>query len=84
MNPARALLKKHVDRMIANGSPVIVGIPAWRGTNAPLVLPTGQVVDSGITLEQYEVRVLAHEDLGCIRSDAQAFVDADLLKSYKG
>lgn len=26
MNPARALLKKHVDRMIANGSPVIAEI----------------------------------------------------------
>ena len=84
MNPARALLKKHVDRMIANGSPVIVGIPAWRGINAPIVLTSGQVVDSGITLEQYEVRVVAYEDLGCTRSDAQAFVDADLLQSHKG
>jgi len=57
--------------------------PQWFGINAPLVLPSGQIVDSGITLDQYEVRVVAYEDLGCIRSDAQAFVDADLLKSHK-
>ena len=59
-------------------------LPAWFGTNQPLVLPSGQIVDSGITLEQYEVRVLAYEDLDCTRSDAQAFVDAELLQSHKG
>ena len=84
MNPARALLKKHVDRMIANGSPVIVEIPAWFGTNAPLVLPSGQIVDSGITLDEYESRVTALESDGCDRSDAQGIIDAELLQSHKG
>ena len=84
MNPARALLKKHVDRMIANGSPVIVGIPAWRGINAPIVLTSGQVVDSGITLDEYESRVITLENEGCDRSDAQGIVDAQLLQSHKG
>ena len=83
MNPARALLKKHVDRMIANGSPVIAEIPVWHGTNAPLVLPSGQVVDSGITLDDYEARVTALENEGCDRSDAQGIVDVQLLKEAK-
>lgn len=59
-------------------------LPAWFGTNQPLVLPSGQVVDSGITLEQYEVRVTALENDGCDRSDAQGIVDAELLQSHKG
>lgn len=84
MNPARALLKKHVDRMIANGSPVITEIPAWRGINAPIVLHNGQIVDSGITLDDYEARVNSLENEGCDRSDAQGIVDAQLLQSHKG
>jgi len=85
MNPARALLKKHVDRMIANGSPVIVGIPAWRGINAPIVLTSGQIVDSGITLDDYERKVYcAITSLDCGYSDAQGIVDAQLLQSHKG
>ena len=54
--------------------------PQWLGINAPLVMPSGQIVDSGITLDQYEVRVLAYEDLGFTRSDAQGIVDCELLK----
>ena len=57
---------------------------AWFGTNAPLVLPSGQVVDSGITLDDYEARVTALENEGCDRSDAQGIVDAQLLQSHKG
>lgn len=57
--------------------------PAWFGTNAPLVLPSGQVVDSGITLDEYEARVTAIENEGCDRSDAQGIVDAQLLKEAK-
>ena len=57
--------------------------PAWLGTNRPLVLPSGQVVDSGITLDDYEARVTALENEGCDRSDAQGIVDAKLLKGAK-
>ena len=58
MNKARALLTKHVNRLIAEGQPVIVGIPA----------------------DDYEARVSAIEAEGVCRSDAQAIVDAQLLK----
>lgn len=58
--------------------------PAWIGTNQPLVLPSGQIVDSGITLDDYEARVTALESEGCDRSDAQGIVDAQLLQSHKG
>ena len=56
---------------------------AWLGTNQPLVLPSGQIVDSGITLDEYESRVTALENEGCDRSDAQGIVDAQLLKEAK-
>ena len=56
---------------------------AWLGTNQPLVLPSGQIVDSGITLDEYESRVTALENEGCDRSDAQGIVDAQLLKGAK-
>ena len=59
-------------------------LPAWFGTNQPLVLPSGQIVDSGITLDDYESRVIALENDGCDRSDAQGIVDAALLQSHKG
>ena len=58
-------------------------LPAWFGTNAPLVLPSGQIVDSGITLDEYESRVESLENEGCDRSDAQGIVDAQLLKEAK-
>ena len=58
-------------------------LPAWFGTNQPLVLPSGQIVDSGITLDEYESRVIALENEGCDRSDAQGIVDAQLLKEAK-
>ena len=59
-------------------------LPAWFGTNQPLVLPSGQVVDSGITLEQYERKVYcAITSLDCGYSDAQGIVDAQLLKEAK-
>ena len=58
-------------------------LPAWLGTNQPLVLPSGQIVDSGITLDEYESRVTALENEGCDRSDAQGIVDAQLLKEAK-
>ena len=57
--------------------------PAWFGTNQPLVLTSGQIVDSGITLDDYESRVSALENEGCDRSDAQGIVDAQLLKEAK-
>ena len=59
--------------------------PAWFGTNQPLVLPSGQVVDSGITLDDYERKVYcAITSLDCGYSDAQGIVDAQLLQSHKG
>lgn len=58
-------------------------LPAWLGTNAPLVLPSGQIVDSGITLGEYAARVESLENQGCDRSDAQGIVDVQLLQSYK-
>ena len=56
---------------------------AWIGRNQPLVLPSGHIADSGVTLDDYEARVSALESEGCDRSDAQAIVDAKLLREVK-
>lgn len=53
---------------------------AWFGINAPACLPNGQIVDSGVTLEDYEARVQAYEDQDICRSDAQGIVDVEILK----
>ena len=58
-------------------------LPAWFGTNAPIVLPSGQIVDSGITLDEYESRVESFKFKALNTSDAQGVVDAQLLQTYK-
>lgn len=54
-------------------------LPDWHGKNQPVVLLCGKVVDSGITLAEYEARVSALEAEGCDRSDAQGIVDLELI-----
>lgn len=52
--------------------------------NQPLVLPSGQIVDSGITPAEYERRVLEAVDLyDCDHSDAEGIVDCQLLEVRK-
>jgi hypothetical protein len=52
--------------------------------NQPLVLPSGQIVDSGITPKEYERRVLEVIDLyECDHSDAEGIVDCQLLEVRK-
>lgn len=59
-------------------------IPAWLGINAPCITPDGRIVDSGVSVSDYEARVTAYESAGNSRSDSQAIVDCEILTSLKG
>ena len=52
--------------------------------NQPMVLPSGQIVDSGITRAEYERRVLEAIDLyDCGYREAEMIVDCKLLEVRK-
>ena len=58
----------------------------WVKANMGTVLvfrPNGSSFDCGISQDDYEARVSALEAEGCDRSDAQAIVDAKLLREVK-
>ena len=52
--------------------------------NQPLVLPSGQIVDSGISCDEYARRVEeAIDRYDCDHSDAESIVDCQLLEVMK-
>ncbi len=52
--------------------------------NSPLVLPSGQIVDSGITPKEYARLIEEVIDLyECDHSDAESIVDCQLLEVRK-